>query len=219
MDIQSLKTLMEINALQSFGSIQPFSEQNNPNATLFSAMLGEVLSQSTANLNAGTTINPLMYQGQNNVFIPTSLAATQQKMTQILSSRPTPSPQQANDFSHIIKKAAEQFGLPERLISSVIKHESNFDSHTVSNAGAQGLMQLMPGTAKFLGVTDSFDPEQNIMGGARYLKQMMDQFNGDTKLALAAYNAGPGNVRKFGGIPPFKETQNYVNKVLNSFQG
>lgn len=210
---------MEINALQSFGSIQSFSEQNNSNATLFSTMLGEVLSQSTTSLNANSTMNPLLYQGQEDVFIPTSLMVAQQKMTEALSKLPASSPQHTNDFSQIIKKAAAQFDLPERLISSVIKHESNFNSKTVSTAGAQGLMQLMPGTAKFLGVTNSFDPEQNIMGGARYLKQMMDQFNGDTKLALAAYNAGPGNVRKFGGVPPFKETQNYVNKVLNSFQG
>lgn len=217
--MQSLKILMEINALQSFGTVQSFSNQNQANSSLFSTMLGEVLSQSTSNLNNESMINSLIYQGQNEVFMPPSLAISQQKIEQMLSNSQTLNKQHSNDYSQLIKKAAEQFNLPERLISSVIKHESNFNSKTVSKAGAQGLMQLMPGTAKFLGVKDSFDPAQNITGGARYLRQMLDQFDGDIKLALAAYNAGPGNVKKYSGIPPFKETQNYVKKVFNSFQG
>ncbi len=99
----------------------------------------------------------------------------------------------------------------------MIKQESNFNSSVVSHAGAQGLMQLMPKTAQYLGVTNAFDPEQNIMAGAKYLRQLLDKFDNDPTLALAAYNAGASRVTKYGGIPPFKETQNYVKKVMNYY--
>ena len=114
-----------------------------------------------------------------------------------------------------IHKAARKYHLPVNLLTGVIKAESNFQATAVSSAGAQGLMQLMPDTAKELGVVDPFDIEQNIDGGARYLKKMLDSFGGDIKLALAAYNAGPGAVEKYGGqIPPYRETEQYVSRVL-----
>jgi len=113
-----------------------------------------------------------------------------------------------------IRRAAATYNLPEKLIESVIRAESGFQPDAVSPAGAQGLMQLMPATARQLGVADPFDVQQNIDGGARYLRQMMDRFDGDLKLALAAYNAGPGTVARYDGDVPYRETRDYVKRVL-----
>jgi hypothetical protein len=114
----------------------------------------------------------------------------------------------------IFQKASDTYHVPVELLKAVAKAESNFDPTSESHAGAKGIMQLMPGTAKALGVTDPFDPEQNIMGGAKYLSQQLARYDGNAVLALAAYNAGPGNVAKYNGVPPFKETQNYISKVM-----
>ncbi len=122
---------------------------------------------------------------------------------------------ETKSLDEIFRNAAVKYNVPVDLLKAIGKAESDFNPKAVSRCGAQGVMQLMPGTAKELGVTDSFDAEQNIMGGAKYIAQMLKKYDGDTKLALAAYNAGSNNVAKYGGIPPFKETQNYVKKVMN----
>lgn len=121
-------------------------------------------------------------------------------------------------FSQLIEQAAQKYGVDPDLIEAVIQTESNYDADAVSSAGAQGLMQLMPATASSLGVTDSFDPAQNINGGVKLLSQLLDQYDGNVKLALAAYNAGPGAVAKYDGVPPYKETQQYVSRVLGLYQ-
>ena len=121
------------------------------------------------------------------------------------------------ELDAIFDEAAEKYGVDAKFLKSIAKCESDFDPACVSHSGATGIMQLMPATAAELGVSDSYDPYQNIMGGAQYISELLDKYNGDTSLALAAYNAGSGNVTKYGGIPPFTETQNYVKKVLGYY--
>lgn len=114
----------------------------------------------------------------------------------------------------IFDEAASKYGVDAKFLKAIAKCESDFSTECTSRSGAIGIMQLMPQTAASLGVTNAYDPYQNIMGGARYITEKLAQYNGDKSLALAAYNAGSGNVAKYGGIPPFKETQNYVAKVM-----
>ncbi len=120
-------------------------------------------------------------------------------------------------YDALIRRTARRYGVPPALVKAVVKTESNFQRHAVSRAGAQGLMQLMPSTATDLGIQDPFSPEQNIHGGTRYLRAMIDRFEGDWKHALAAYNAGPSAVDQYGGIPPYRETREYVERVLHYY--
>jgi soluble lytic murein transglycosylase-like protein len=116
-------------------------------------------------------------------------------------------------YDEVIEEAAARFGIDSDLIHAVIDAESSFNPNAESAAGAQGLMQLMPDVQLDLGVIDPFDPRQNIMAGTEYLKRLLDRHDGNIALALASYNAGPANVSKYKGVPPFKETRNYVKKI------
>jgi soluble lytic murein transglycosylase len=118
-------------------------------------------------------------------------------------------------YEDIIDRASHTYGIPKTLIQKMIEVESNFNPKTVSHAGAMGLMQLMPANVKEMGIKNPFSPAESIEGGVKELSGYLKKNNGDLVLALASYNAGPGNVRKYGGVPPFKETQGYIKKILN----
>jgi soluble lytic murein transglycosylase-like protein len=133
--------------------------------------------------------------------------------------RPDPKqPPEYAGYDWLISRAAAAYDLDPALVKAVIAAESNFDRRAVSRAGAQGLMQLMPKTAQSVGVSDPLEPTQNVLGGVRYLREMLDRY-GDTTRALAAYNAGPTAVDRHGGVPPFRETQAYVERVLDYYRG
>lgn len=241
MDIQALRTLMELQAIQSIGSTATGATTNSSDST-FSDLMNDLLSSYSSDMEklgevtsslSGTDsdkqtvasyIESLSLNG--NVQIPQNVLDAISKWSNDTTSATAAtsviqagSSKISHNYEDIVKRASLKYGVPEKLISSVIKHESNFNNSVVSSAGAVGLMQLMPVTAKYVGVTDRTDPEQNIMGGTKYLSMMLKKYNGDLRLALAAYNAGPGNVDKYGGVPPFKETQNYLKKVLGTYQG
>jgi soluble lytic murein transglycosylase-like protein len=136
--------------------------------------------------------------------------------TQFRTTAKPPASNDKNRYDELIEQAAEQYGVSPDLVRAVIQAESNFNRYAVSPKGAMGLMQLMPATARELGVEDPFHPADNIRGGVTYLAQLLNRFDHNVELALAAYNAGPGSVERYGSVPPYRETRDYVKKITGA---
>lgn len=206
------KGAAEQRALQLQGQINRLSQPTTPAGNVLGAgqssniqPFDEVL-QSTAQSQFGTLLtNPAAMSVQAQISSPPELRGyAKTSKPQILS---------------MISQIAKKHGVDEKLVSAVVQQESGFNPKAKSHCGAMGLMQLMPATAKHLGVTDPFNPVQNVDAGVRHLKGLLARYNGNVILALAAYNAGGGAVDKYDGVPPYPETQNYVKKILANYLG
>jgi len=157
------------------------------------------------------------YVDKNGVWHFTNIKTDRRYTIFISNTRKTPA-EYIREFSGIIKQASKRFGIDAHFIKAIIKAESGFDHKAISSKGAQGLMQLMPGTADDMAVEDPFDPEENIFGGTRYFSLLLKRFKNDKILALAAYNAGPEAVESHNGVPPFPETKAFVERVMDYYE-
>jgi hypothetical protein len=174
-----------------------------------SPALAQIYSWRDADGKLVLSDKPRPDQGQQTTYEVHGSGSTRATMPQVARDKSAP-------YDASINTHAERIGVAADLVRAVIQVESAFNPAAVSNKGAMGLMQLMPATAQELGVKNPFDPDQNIRGGVTYLKQLLNRYDNKVELALAAYNAGIGNVEKYGDVPPFKETRNYVNKITKA---
>ena len=210
-------TLMRLNSIESnFTALQGISDKlnavENTNVSNvenkdFKTILDEKLSKDNKEVK---NLPELDKETISDVVEPEKKEALNLKSKIDLKAQMT-------DIDEIVDTFSSKYNIDGDFIKAIIKQESGFNPNATSKKGAMGLMQLMPSTAKSLGVINAYNPWENVEGGVKYLKGLMDRFNNDEKLALAAYNAGPNAVKKYGGIPPYKETQNYVNSIMSAY--
>ena len=213
--VTSAQQKMEVDALiadSGSGSVSVTTGQKilgfNPQYTGSSTQTPVATTQETANNTANT----------DSASATSSTTGTTQTAKTTTSDSDKDSLGCPSELEPYFKEAAEKYNVDVNLLKAIAKAESNFNPNAVSSAGALGIMQLMPSTASSLGISNAYNAKANIMGGAQVIAANLKKYNGDVSLALAAYNAGSGNVDKYGGIPPFKETQNYVKKVMNYYK-
>ena len=187
----------------------------NPNVQSFEKVLSSAQKVNFGNLllnPESMRVNAQIVKTDPSDSLNTALMQAAAATNSTSAQNPT-----KNQIIDMVEQIANKHGVDDKLVKALIKQESGFNPKAKSKAGAMGLMQLMPATAKGLGVTDAYNPVQNVDGGVRYLKSMLQKYNGNIILALAAYNAGPGAVDKYDGVPPYKETQNYVKNILANY--
>lgn len=187
----------------------------NPNVQSFEKVLSSAQKVNFGNLllnPESMRVNAQIVKTDPTDSLNTALIQAAAATNSATTQNPT-----KNQIMDMVEQIANKHGVDDKLVKALIKQESGFNPNAKSKAGAMGLMQLMPATAKGLGVTDAYNPVQNVDGGVRYLKSMLQKYNGNIILALAAYNAGPGAVDKYDGVPPYKETQNYVKNILANY--
>lgn len=190
-NVQSFENILQTSKSTDFGNLLLGPQAMNVKANIIKNVPSQTFNNTVKEINATPSISSAHQVNNNNT-----------SKSQILD---------------MISRVCEKHGVDEKLVKALIKQESGFNVKATSKVGAMGLMQLMPATAKGLGVQDAYNPLQNVDGGVRYLKSMLNKYNGNIILALAAYNAGPGAVDKYDGVPPYPETQNYVKNILANY--
>lgn len=205
-----------LNPQQAQVSQNPLDTIYPKNATKTSPF--EEVLQSSAKSNFGTLLlDPRLKQVNANIVKQTPQTSLQNALTEATAVQANTQVSSKSQILNVVSQISKKYDVDEKLVQALIKQESGFNPKAKSKSGAIGLMQLMPATAKNLGVKDPYNTVQNVEGGVKYLKSMLNKYNGNVILALAAYNAGPGAVDKYSGVPPYKETQNYVKNILSNY--